>query len=171
MLLFGSYGKHRDLVAELYPLSCLNCHHITPHGLVREEKKARLYGIPVAKWGAAYQSICAVCSYMQPVSASNAELFTAAHLRNDTVPTPTLDAMDQTAKGRERIAEAWREAQQRLAAEPSKYVNYNLIESEEQANAMALFCIAHLSAETLGVHPYEAYQRFLFTDGGIPVGA
>ena len=171
MLLFGSYGKHRDLVAELYPLACSNCHHITPHGLVREEKKARLYGIPVAKWGTAYQSICAVCSHMKPVTPEDAEVYTSMHLRNEPIATPQLDAAMRTHDGRAQVEAAWRDAQERFAGDPSKYVNHNLIENEDQAVAMAAFCVALLTAEELGVHPYEAYQKFLFTEGGIPANA
>jgi len=171
MLLFGSYGRNRDLVAELYPLACSNCHHVTPHGLVREEKKARLYGIPVAKWGAAYQSICAVCSHMVPVNPQDAEVYTAAHLRNEVIATPQLDEAMRTQAGRAQVVAAWGAAQDRVASDPSKYINHNLIDNEDQAVAMAGFCVALLTANEVGVHPYEAYQKFLFTEGGIPTEA
>jgi hypothetical protein len=168
MFIIWSYGKNHDIVAELYPLTCSNCHHITPHGLVREEKKFRLYGIPVAKWASAYQSICAACSHLKPVSQAEAEFYTLVHLQHQPIPTARLDAVLHAEHGRDRTAHAWREAQQLLEADPRRYLNYNTIRSEDQAMAMAGFIIAHLTAELLGVHPYEAYQRFLFTEGGIP---
>lgn len=55
----------------------------------------------------------------------------------------------------------------RPGADRSKNVNHNLIRQENQAVAVAAVCVALLTAEELAVQPYEAYQKFLFAEGGI----
>lgn len=161
MLLLGSYGKNRDLIAELYPLVCSNCSRLTPHGLVREQKKARLYGVPVAKWGTTHQTICGVCNHLNPVGDELAEMYVAVHLRGEPVPIERLRAILSRAGGTDELAAAWQAARSTLMDNYLNIMNPNLIETDDQADMYAAFAAAHLAADSLGVHPYEAYGHYL----------
>ena len=162
MLLLGSTGKNRDLLAELYPLVCSNCSRLTPHGLVREQKKARLYGVPVAKWGTTHQTICGVCSHLSPVNDELAEMYVAVHLRGEPISTGRLGAIISTTGGKDRLDVALQTAKSTLIDNYLDIMNPNLIETEDQADMYAAFAAAHLAADSLGVHPYEAYSYYLF---------
>lgn len=162
MLLLGSYGKNRDLITELYPLICSNCSRLTPHGLIREQKKARLYGVPVAKWGTAHQTLCGVCNHLSPVGDELAEMYVAVHLRGEPVSTGRLDAILTSAGGADEVDAAWQGARATLMDNHLHIINPNLIETDEQADLYAAFAAAHLAADSLGVHPYEAYGHYLF---------
>lgn len=106
MFIYWSYGSNRELVAELYPLLCDRCSKLTPHGLVKEEKKARVYGIPVAKWGKSHQTMCGVCGYSAPTSESDNELYAAVHLRSEPIPAGKLAVLAQSQSGIDRVASA-----------------------------------------------------------------
>lgn len=161
MILFGSYSKSRDLLADLYPMLCSNCTKLTPHGLVSEQKKARLYGIPVAKWGSGYRTVCLVCQHFSPITDEQSQLYVAVHLRGEHVTCPTLDALAKTEAGRLRADQVWSACYEKFAADPTTYINHNLVESEDQVMIMAGFITASLCAAQLDVHPYEAYSYFL----------
>jgi hypothetical protein len=40
---------------------------------VTENKKLRLYGIPVAKWGKVYEKMCGICGFATPASAEETD--------------------------------------------------------------------------------------------------
>lgn len=166
MFIYWSYGANRELVTEIYPLLCARCSKLTPHGLVKEEKKARVYGIPVAKWGKSHQTVCGICGFSAPTLETDNELFAAVHIRGESIPAGELATLARSEAGADRIRLAWSECYSRFAADPSRYINHSLVENEEQLMMMAGFITACLAARELGVHPYEAYRQFLFTEDG-----
>lgn len=166
MFIYWSYGTNRELITEIYPLLCGQCAKLTPHGLVKEVKKARVYGIPVAKWGKSHQTVCGICGSSTPTSETENELFIAVHLRGESIPEGELARLARSQAGAERIRLAWSEGYARFAADPSRYINHNLVQNEEQVMVMAGFVTACLAARELGVHPYESYRQFLFTADG-----
>ncbi len=168
MFIYWSRGTERNLVAELSPMLCSQCSRLTPHGLVTENKKLRLYGIPVAKWGKVHEKMCGICGFAAPASAEETELYVAVHLRNEPIPAGQLASMAETVDGRDRMSAAWKSSHETFAADPSRFINGNLVENEDQLMMMAGFITAGLSARELNVHPYEAYRQFLFTEGGVP---
>lgn len=67
-MVIASWRKKFNVLAEAGTRACRNCHHETTHWLVEARKEARLYFVPVAKFGKRRFLLCEVCQFQTPVT-------------------------------------------------------------------------------------------------------
>lgn len=164
MVLYASYAKQSDVVTGIYPRACSNCRHVTGHALMRQERKARVYGIPVAKWGESFQTWCATCEHRVEVDAETLALYTQIHIRNEPVETPYFDEASSNPSARRAIAEGWDNAVSRVYENLWDFVGRNNVESEKEVALLAIYAAAGLAADDLGIDYYQAIQFFILDE-------
>lgn len=83
MLIFGWGGDVKDLGAGPV-VNCPNCKNTTRWRVIRQQKKATLYFVPVAKWSARYFVLCPTCSHgVQLETREKAQEVLASALRQE----------------------------------------------------------------------------------------